>query len=497
MTQGFGIILPTYSAAAELRLCIQSLRRNSRLEHNVMVLADPYQDGKPHRDVITVLEETGCPYKLNERRLGPYGSWNLASGIVKDDVLCFITDDQYFAPSWDEPLLRHLDEYPVLTSVLVEPGIIRPYQTNLMHDFGHSAAQFDEQGFLQFVARNLEDRVARDGFYIPTVIHRRLFERLGGWPDKRPFPHPNDFLFRKALHSLGLEYHRVLTSFSYHFQRSSVDPHSPRMLYFDRPDHTRPTPPFVRQLLSNAKLRAAELYCTVHKSASRARVSGYRWPKKADARLIYKYCIGRGVEIGAGAWRIPNINTRTVDLSRELRNGNSSIAPPPDIVSTAYDLSMLPNESFDFVINSHLMEHLIDPLGALLEWKRFLKPSGILLMIVPDKRYKPVDRDYPETTIDELSERHQQSLRETLDDNPKSSCLGDRRNAKFAPSGEPGWRHFNYWTPDTFLPLIHLAGLEVVEVLEAQSKNQGLDLQRWNYDDFTVVARKSSIFAQP
>lgn len=492
MTKGFGIILPTYSAAAELRLCVESLRRNSQLENNLIVLVDPCRDGKPHRDVIAVLEDIDAPYKLNERRLGPYGSWNLGARLVKDDVLCFITDDQYFAPSWDEPLLRHLDEYPVLTSVLVEPGIVRPYHTNLMHDFGHRATEFDEQAFLQFVARNWEDRVGYDGFYIPTVIHRRLFDRLTGWPDGLPFPYPNDFLFREKLHGLGLEYHRVLTSYSYHFQKSSSDPQEPRTLYFERPDDVR-QPPLLRQLLSNVKSRAAGLYSRFHRSPPRIRVSGYRWPKKADAGLIYKYCIGRGVEIGAGAWRIPNINTITVDLSRELRNGKNSVFPPPDIVGTAYDVHMLPDESLDFVVNSHLMEHLIDPLGALLEWKRFLKPAGIFLMIVPDTRCKPVDRDYPETTIDEIVERHQLGLRETLDDNPKTSCLGDRRNAEFTPSGEPGWRHFNYWTPETFLPLIRVAGLEVVEVLEAATKKQGLDSQRWNYDDFTVVARKSSI----
>lgn len=437
---------------------------------------------------MTVLENTGTRFKLNESRLGPYSSWNLGAKLLKDDVLCFITDDQYFAPSWDEPLLRHLDDYAVLTSVLVEPGVVRPYQTNLMADFGRSAAEFDERGFLEFIARNQKDKIAYDGFYIPTVIQRTLFERVGGWADKRPFPHPNDLIFRKALQSLGLEYHRVMTSFSYHFQRSSIDPQSPRTLYFDRPDDTR-LPAFLQRLISNARGRAVELYSKVHKGPG-VRVSGYRWPKKSDARLICKYCIGQGIEIGGGAWRIPNINTITVDLSNELRNGKNVVFPPPDIIGTAYDLSVLPAESVDFVINSHLMEHLIDPLGALLEWKRFLKPEGILLMIVPDKRYKPVDRDHPETKVDELCERHQKCLRETLDDNPDTSCLGNRRNAKFTPRGEPGWRRFNYWTPNAFLPLIRLANLEVVEVLEAQSKDRGLDSQRWNYDDFTVVARK-------
>ena len=43
--------------------------------------------------------------------------------------------------------------------------------------------------------------------------------------------------------------------------------------------------------------------------------------------------------------------------------------------------------SLDFLIASHVLEHLPFPLSALKAWYRTLAPGGVLLLKVPDKRY--------------------------------------------------------------------------------------------------------------
>jgi SAM-dependent methyltransferase len=55
-------------------------------------------------------------------------------------------------------------------------------------------------------------------------------------------------------------------------------------------------------------------------------------------------------------------------------------------VAEACNLSMIPNASYDFVLASHVLEHVANPLRALAEWRRVLVPVGALLIIVPDKR---------------------------------------------------------------------------------------------------------------
>jgi ubiquinone/menaquinone biosynthesis C-methylase UbiE len=72
-----------------------------------------------------------------------------------------------------------------------------------------------------------------------------------------------------------------------------------------------------------------------------------------------------------------------VDLSREnlqrVKEANSS-------VNTVYgDAIELPftDEKFDLIVALELLEHLVEPKTAILNWSRFLKPAGRLLVTVP------------------------------------------------------------------------------------------------------------------
>jgi predicted SAM-dependent methyltransferase len=59
---------------------------------------------------------------------------------------------------------------------------------------------------------------------------------------------------------------------------------------------------------------------------------------------------------------------------------------PPDLIGDATDLPIAPG-SLDFLIASHVLEHLPFPLAALRSWHRALAPRGALMIKVPDKRY--------------------------------------------------------------------------------------------------------------
>ncbi len=58
----------------------------------------------------------------------------------------------------------------------------------------------------------------------------------------------------------------------------------------------------------------------------------------------------------------------------------------PHILDDAEVLKTVANESFDFLISAHVIEHMKNPLFALEQWARVLKPGGLIYMIVPDKR---------------------------------------------------------------------------------------------------------------
>lgn len=55
-----------------------------------------------------------------------------------------------------------------------------------------------------------------------------------------------------------------------------------------------------------------------------------------------------------------------------------------DLISEADALFNIESDSVDFVIDNHLIEHLTNPIKAILEWERVLKRNGILYLAFPN-----------------------------------------------------------------------------------------------------------------
>jgi SAM-dependent methyltransferase len=56
-----------------------------------------------------------------------------------------------------------------------------------------------------------------------------------------------------------------------------------------------------------------------------------------------------------------------------------------EFILDATKLEGINEETYDCILSSHVLEHIANPLRALLEWKRVLKSEGFLLLILPHK----------------------------------------------------------------------------------------------------------------
>ena len=61
----------------------------------------------------------------------------------------------------------------------------------------------------------------------------------------------------------------------------------------------------------------------------------------------------------------------------------------------------LPDAAYGFVLSSHCLEHLANPLAALREWHRVTCPGGYLLLVLPDPVHT-FDHRRPRTTLTHL-----------------------------------------------------------------------------------------------
>jgi SAM-dependent methyltransferase len=80
-------------------------------------------------------------------------------------------------------------------------------------------------------------------------------------------------------------------------------------------------------------------------------------------------------------------------------------------ICEATNLSRIANERYDFVISSHTIEHISNPLKALLEWKRVLKRGGVLLLVCPHKE-RTFDHKRAVTKVEHLLQDYERHVDE-------------------------------------------------------------------------------------
>nr|VFJ62061.1 MAG: Methyltransferase domain-containing protein [Candidatus Kentron sp. DK] len=210
--------------------------------------------------------------------------------------------------------------------------------------------------------------------------------------------------------------------------------------------------------------------------------------------LIRNYCIGQGLEIGAGKQPYCNPGT-TLFLDKFTDNRDGT--PNPDIISDA-SIIPIPDETFDYVISSHVLEHMQNTIAALKEWCRILKEGGILFLVLPhgDRTF---DRYRDKTTLEHHISDYENLTDEYDYSHNEEIKIGWSKNDDFDGGekyeqewGAPVWDfdfrlkngviHFHVWTQDEIVRLLQYLDLKIMAVVEKAPERS---------DSFVVVARKT------
>jgi SAM-dependent methyltransferase len=105
-----------------------------------------------------------------------------------------------------------------------------------------------------------------------------------------------------------------------------------------------------------------------------------------------------GVEIGAGGKPVPGPSPRAIQVDCFKAFG-------ADVCQADYygHACVLPfhDHSLDYVITSHVLEHVANPIAALVEWYRVVRPGGIIYLVVPN-RVATFDRTREVTPVSHL-----------------------------------------------------------------------------------------------
>jgi SAM-dependent methyltransferase len=85
-------------------------------------------------------------------------------------------------------------------------------------------------------------------------------------------------------------------------------------------------------------------------------------------------------------------------------------------ICDATDLSRIAGGTYDFVLSSHALEHIANPVKALKEWLRVLKDGGRLLLMLPHRDGDGVNEQLrPLTSLEHLAQDYERGVTERDD----------------------------------------------------------------------------------
>jgi SAM-dependent methyltransferase len=145
-------------------------------------------------------------------------------------------------------------------------------------------------------------------------------------------------------------------------------------------------------------------------------------------------------------------------------------------IAEAAELTSLPQGAYDFVLTSHVLEHVANPLRALQRWMEMLTDEGLALVIVP-YRVGTFDHQRPFTEFQHLVEDYRNCTGEddlthleeilALHDLSKDPGAGSRDHFEQRSRNNFQFRclHHHVFSPDTLAKMFEFAGIELLDMM--------------------------------
>ena len=142
----FSILIPTYNNLQYLKICIDSIKKNSKLDHQIIVHVKEGIDGS-----LDFVKKSGYDFSYSEKNIGMPKALNKASLLAKKNYLVISHDDFYYCPGWDTEFLNEINFINhnnfYLSGTMVGAGQIE-------FDAGYTSETFNEQKLLDNQKKN-------------------------------------------------------------------------------------------------------------------------------------------------------------------------------------------------------------------------------------------------------------------------------------------------------------------------------------------------------
>ena len=177
------IIIPTFKNFSYLKLCIESLIKNSKFDHEIII----HINGE---DKLTenYLINKKLLYTKSNKNIGLCSGVNLASKKSTNNYIMYSHDDMYFLPEWDTYLINEINSlksnlfYFSVTQISYMP-IHKGDLQHIHFDCGSDLTNFNEAKLLENFSK-LEFRNLQGSHWAPHVVHKKIWNKVGGFSEE-------------------------------------------------------------------------------------------------------------------------------------------------------------------------------------------------------------------------------------------------------------------------------------------------------------------------
>jgi glycosyltransferase involved in cell wall biosynthesis len=216
----FSILIPTWNNLPFLKLCVESIRKNSTFKHQILLHINEGSDG-----TLDWAKRNQIQFTHSSTNIGICKAVNLASELANQDYIVFMNDDMYVLPQWDKILAEEIQKLNT-DCFMFSSTMIEPYVTNnscvIVADYGKTAENFREEQLLNnFSSLKKEDWSGST--WPPSVVHKKWWDAVVGYSEEFSPGMSSDDDFAMKMWKAGCRiYKGVSASRVYHFVSKST-----------------------------------------------------------------------------------------------------------------------------------------------------------------------------------------------------------------------------------------------------------------------------------
>jgi len=205
----FSILIPTFNNLEYLKICIESIKKNSNFNHQIIIHINEGTDG-----TLEYVKNSNIDHTMSYKNIGMPKALNTASKLSKKDYILISHDDFYYCPGWDLELLKNIKSINhnkfYLSSTMVGAG-------QVAFDAGQTVENFNESKLLNNL-ENIKTIDFQGTTKCPGLIHKEIWERVGGWSEEFSPTGGDDTDFAMKLWKIDIRIFKGLgKSLAYHF----------------------------------------------------------------------------------------------------------------------------------------------------------------------------------------------------------------------------------------------------------------------------------------